>query len=79
MTALWVTLLIPFAGMLLLAVIGERRGAGRLNVVFNTGMLAASLALAWQVLEDGPLLSQNRCSISMRSTSTWWRSRPSSA
>ena len=60
MTALWVTLLIPFAGMLLLAVIGERRGAGRLNVAFNTAMLAASLALAWQVLEDGPLLSQNK-------------------
>jgi len=55
MSALYLTLLIPlFAGMLL-ALLGDRRGAAVFNVSASVGGLAASVWLARTVLEQGPL------------------------
>jgi hydrogenase-4 component F len=58
--ALWLTLLIPLLGMGLFALVGHRRHAGWLNVLLNGTTLAAALALAWVVLEGGPLLSPSK-------------------
>jgi hydrogenase-4 component F len=58
--ALWLVLLIPLAGMMVLALIGQQRPAGWLNIGFNGATLAAALALAYSVLEHGPLLSSGR-------------------
>jgi hydrogenase-4 component F len=58
--ALWATLLIPLAGMALLALVGHRKHAGWLNVALTGAGLAVSLWLAWTVLERGPLLSESK-------------------
>jgi len=58
--ALWATLLLPLAGMLLMALVGHQRRAGWLNVSINAASLAASLWLAWAVLNQGPLLSAGK-------------------
>ncbi len=60
MTALWLVLLIPLAGMVLQAFIGHHRHAGWVSVAFNGATLAASLWLALTVLEQGPLLSDSK-------------------
>ena len=60
MIALWLTLLLPLSGMLLLALVGHRRQAGWLNVFINAASLATSLWLAWIVLHQGPLLSPGK-------------------
>ncbi len=60
MTALYLTLLLPLAGILLLALIGHLRHAGWVNVVLTAATLASSLWLAWTVLEHGPLLSESK-------------------
>ena len=55
MSALYLTLLIPlFAGMLL-ALLGDRRGAAVFNVSASAGGFAASVWLARTVLQQGPL------------------------
>jgi hydrogenase-4 component F len=55
MSALYLTLMIPlFAGMLL-ALLGDRRGAAVFNVSASVGGLAASVWLARTVLQQGPL------------------------
>lgn len=55
MSALYLTLLMPlFAGMLL-ALLGDRRGAAVFNVSASVGGLAASVWLARTVLQQGPL------------------------
>jgi hydrogenase-4 component F len=58
MIALYLVLLIPLAGMVLLGLRGEdSHGAGRLNVHCNAWALAASVWLAVDVLLHGPRLS----------------------
>ncbi len=60
MTALWLVLLIPLAGIVLMALIGHLRQAGWVNVALAALTLAASLGLALDVFADGPLLSPGR-------------------
>jgi len=60
MTALWLVLLIPLAGIVLMALVGHLRQAGWVNVTLSTLTLAASLSLALAVLESGPLMSPSR-------------------
>ena len=60
MIALWMVLLLPLSGMLLLALVGHHRQAGWLNVFINATSLAAALWLAWIVLHQGPLLSPGK-------------------
>ena len=60
MTALYLTLAFPLFGTLLMALITRCRLAGWLNIALSTATLAASAALAWQVLDDGPLLSPGK-------------------
>ncbi len=60
MTALWLTLFIPLAGVVLLAFIGHHRYAGWVNIILSTLSLVSSLWLAVHVLANGPLLSPSR-------------------
>lgn len=60
MTALAITLCVPLAGILFFGLFGHRQSAGWLNVAWNVTTLAASLTLAFGVLNDGPLLSPNK-------------------
>jgi len=60
MTALYLVLLIPLAGIVVLALIGHLRHAGWVNVMLTGATLAASLWLAWIVLHQGPLLSPSK-------------------
>ncbi len=60
MTALYLTLLIPLAGTLLLAVIGHWRRAGSVNLLFTVATFACSLQLALDVFNQGPLLSPGK-------------------
>ena len=57
MNALQLTLGIPAAATVLLALIGERGFAAWLNVLASAATFAASLALALGVLENGPFAS----------------------
>jgi hydrogenase-4 component F len=59
-TALWLTLFIPLAGVVLLAFIGHHRYAGWVNIILSTLSLVSSLWLAVHVLANGPLLSPSR-------------------
>jgi hydrogenase-4 component F len=60
MTALWLVLLIPMAGMVLQAFIGHHRHAGWVNVALTGSTLVCSLWLALTVFEHGPLLSESK-------------------
>ena len=60
MTALWLVLLIPMAGMVLQAFIGHHRHAGWVNVALTGATLLCSLWLALTVFEHGPLLSESK-------------------
>ena len=60
MTALWLMLLIPMAGMLLQAFIGHHRHAGWVNVALTGATLVSSLWLALTIFEHGPLLSESK-------------------
>jgi hydrogenase-4 component F len=60
MTALWLVLLIPMAGMVLQAFIGHHRHAGWVNVTLTGATLLCSLWLALTVFEHGPLLSESK-------------------
>jgi len=60
MTALWLVLLIPMAGMVLQAFIGHHRHAGWVNVALTGATLVCSLWLALTVFEHGPLLSESK-------------------
>jgi hydrogenase-4 component F len=50
----------PLAGALLLAIIGERPAASRVNVAVSLLTWLASLALSLKVVRDGPLLVVNK-------------------
>ena len=54
MTALYLTLLLPLAGTLLLAVIGHLRTAGWVNLLFTVATFAARCGLPWTSLRTGP-------------------------
>lgn len=60
MTALWLTLLIPLTGIVLLACIGHLRLAGWINVAFSALTFTTSLWLALTVFATGPLMSPSR-------------------
>ncbi|QJD30628.1 hydrogenase 4 subunit F [Methylococcus geothermalis] len=60
MIAVYLLLMIPLWGMVLLARYGDRPEAGRLNSRFNGLALAASVWLAIDVLINGPELSSGR-------------------
>ena len=51
---------LPLAGALLLAIIGERPAAARVNVAVSLLTWLASLALSVKVVRDGPLLVVNK-------------------
>jgi hydrogenase-4 component F len=55
MIALWLTLLIPLVSGALQAVFGQHKAAGHFNALTSIAQLCASLWLAWQVLQHGPL------------------------
>ena len=50
----------PLAGALLLAIVGERPAASRVNVAVSLLTWLASLALSLKVVRDGPLLVLNK-------------------
>ncbi|GAB4509213.1 MAG: hydrogenase 4 subunit F [Sulfuricaulis sp.] len=60
MTAVWLTLLIPLAGIVLMALIGHTRAAGWVNVILSAVSFVVSVWLALIVYADGPLLSPSR-------------------
>ena len=60
MTAVWLTLLIPLAGIVLMALIGHTRVAGWVNVALAAVTFTVSVWLALIVYADGPLLSPSR-------------------
>ncbi|GAB6067679.1 hydrogenase 4 subunit F [Methylothermus subterraneus] len=60
MTALYLILAIPFVGLGLLAVFGDRPFAPRLNNLLNALAFALSVVLAGIVLQGGTLISPNR-------------------
>ncbi len=60
MTALGATLLLPFAGIIILAFIGHRRAAKTVNLVICTLTFITALLLAIQVFHEGSLLSDNK-------------------
>lgn len=55
MKALYITLLLPLGASILLALFGSRRGAAGFNVLASLTGFAASVWLAWTVLQHGPL------------------------
>ncbi len=57
MNGLYLTLLLPLAGMILLALVRSPALAGWLNVLICGATFLASLDVAFAVLADGPLLS----------------------
>ena len=60
MTYLYLALLLPLAGTLLLAVIGHLRTAGWVNVLFTIATFAASVRLALDVFAHGTLISPGK-------------------
>jgi hydrogenase-4 component F len=60
MTALYLALLLPLAGTLLLAMIGHMRTAGWVNVLFTIATFAASVRLALDVFAHGTLISPGK-------------------
>jgi hydrogenase-4 component F len=60
MTAVWLILLIPLAGIVVMALIGHTRVAGWVNVALSAVSFAVSVWLALIVYADGPLLSVSR-------------------
>ena len=57
MILVYLILLVPFVGMGILSLLGNRPVASRINVWFNSISLVASLILALLVLDQGPILS----------------------
>lgn len=55
MSALWLVLLTPLLSGLLQALFGQHRHASQFNVLTSVIQLAASIWLAWTVLQHGPL------------------------
>ncbi|MHB8810787.1 MAG: hydrogenase 4 subunit F [Desulfobulbaceae bacterium] len=60
MTYLYLALLLPLAGTLLLAAIGHLRTAGWVNVLFTIATFAASVRLALDVFAHGTLISAGK-------------------
>ena len=60
MTETLVVLVLPLAGALLLAAIGERAWASRVNVAVSLLTWLASIALTVRVITDGPMLVAGR-------------------
>jgi hydrogenase-4 component F len=59
-TALYLTLLIPLAGVVLFAVIGHWKHAGALNLLVCAATLASSLLCAMEVFNQGALMSPGK-------------------
>ena len=57
MTLLYLTLTLPLVAILLLGLVGHRREGATLNLLFAAAGLLSSLAMALQVLREGPLSS----------------------
>ena len=60
MTALYLTLLLPLAGVLLLGLIGHWRHAGSVNLCISILTFLAALAMAIDVFAHGPILSAGK-------------------
>jgi hydrogenase-4 component F len=60
MTALYLTLLFPLTGVFCLAVIGHRRWAGTVNLLFTVATFAAALKLSLNVFSYGTLISPGK-------------------
>ena len=60
MTYLYLTLLLPLAGTLLLAMIGHLASAGGVNLLFTIATFASALRLALEVFDQGTLLSPGK-------------------
>jgi hydrogenase-4 component F len=60
MIAVYLLLLTPLAGMLVMSMVDDCHKAGRVNVRFNAIALGAALFLAVDVLIEGPRLSPNK-------------------
>ena len=60
MNALGATLLLPLAGIIILAFIGHRRSAKTVNLLICTLTFVTALLLAIEVFQQGPILSANR-------------------
>jgi len=60
MIAVYLLLLVPLLGMLVLSLARDSHQAGRVNIRFNAVALAAALWLAVAVLLEGPMLSPNK-------------------
>lgn len=60
MNALYLTLLLPLFGTFLFALIGHRRSAGTVNLLICMATFATSLQLAFNVFNQGPLLSPGK-------------------
>ncbi len=60
MSALYLTLVLPLFGTLLLSLIGHWRSAGAINLAICTATFVTSLLLAIDVFNQGPLLSPDK-------------------
>ncbi len=60
MIALYATLFFPFAGALLLGLIGHWKSAKHVNIVFCVGAFIAAGMLALDVFSNGPILSDGK-------------------
>ena len=60
MIAVYLLLLVPLLGMLVLSFVHDSHQAGRVNIRFNAVALGAALWLAGAVLVEGPMLSPNK-------------------
>lgn len=60
MNALTVTLLLPLAGIVILAFIGHRPVAGTVNLAISAATFASALLLAIGVFREGPILSADK-------------------
>jgi hydrogenase-4 component F len=60
MTALYLTLLFPLAGVFVLAAVGHRRAAGTINLLLTVATFATALQLALEVFNNGTLISPGK-------------------
>ena len=60
MNALAATLVLPLAGVFILAIIGHRRSAKTVNLIISTTTFVTALLLAIEVFHQGPILSASK-------------------
>jgi hydrogenase-4 component F len=60
MNFLAATLVLPLAGIIILAFIGHRRSAKTVNLIISTATFATALMLAIEVFRQGPILSGSK-------------------